>query len=420
MSITAKVGIYILALSCMISPALVALAQLLLLIVILINFRKILQEIAQDFYGKFLLFFLIMLGVSFSIGYAQYGLFDNQLEQALDYLKISLFGITGWIMYRYLPDMKPILMVYIFSVLLAIVYIFFSGDVLNKLDTPGFRFTLNKTIHPIQSAMYMSIAILGLMLMFMHVLQDGKKWRLIPLLVVSAFFSYFVILTQSRGPVLGLMLAMIVMVVLVFSMKSEVTQKLNLKPFITGFILIVLLIGLVLGNDNMRHRLTSETDVYSSLVKGDLENIKYNSAGARIHMWKFALDTIAERPLLGHGPYIKHLIDASQLKVKFGHIHNLYLEIAMRYGVAGLLLFLSMIIWLLYRLFIYWQAKRDDSAKYQFIFYCCSVIIVAVWGLTDYRLTHWENTAFLWLLLGGAYSQILRNQRQHDCNTEQT
>ncbi|MBQ9533896.1 MAG: O-antigen ligase family protein [Prevotella sp.] len=94
--------------------------------------------------------------------------------------------------------------------------------------------------------------------------------------------------------------------------------------------------------------------VCASVLLGSLYGVylfKKDSADGRLLIWRCALEIVADKPLLGHGPnavechymdyqaaYLKahpeslYLLLADNVK----HLYNEYLEILVRYGLVGL------------------------------------------------------------------------------------
>lgn len=128
-------------------------------------------------------------------------------------------------------------------------------------------------------------------------------------------------------------------------------------------------------------------------------------------MLKFGFSKLMESPFTGYGPYVKYLIDESNLQIKFGHLHNVYLEILLRFGLIGFIMLMSVVFLMFASIVMKYREEKSDDNHIMLMFVVSASICIGVWGMIDYRLTSWENTAFFWLFLGYQFSQTLQYQR---------
>ena len=120
-------------------------------------------------------------------------------------------------------------------------------------------------------------------------------------------------------------------------------------------LLVVVTGGAVLFNywmgDMLVQRVTREQGAWAQLLAGDFRNMPNSSIGIRVQMWAAAIDWIQQRPLMGWGRNGAHLaIEHSEwlpqvLRERFNHVHNSYLEVQVRYGLLGTLLFAALVGW---------------------------------------------------------------------------
>jgi len=161
-----------------------------------------------------------------------------------------------------------------------------------------------------------------------------------------------------------------------------------------------------LQSERLIRKISQDYAVVEQVITGDVENVPKTSFGWRVHMNVFAWHRFQERPWFGWGPYVKQVIDNSDLNSPWGHLHNSYWEVLLRFGVIGGLLFGAGIVWLIRGL---WLDFRNHPEQEPIILSVYGILVVlSVWGMIDYKFTGWENTAFLWLLAGAASSRALR------------
>lgn len=90
-------------------------------------------------------------------------------------------------------------------------------------------------------------------------------------------------------------------------------------------------------------RTLSEAEQIRDYISGEAP--QSSSTNIRLLQWQLAAARIVERPLTGYGAAAgSHLIAASDLpdfaREGFGHFHNSYLDITLRYGIVALMLWL--------------------------------------------------------------------------------
>lgn len=124
------------------------------------------------------------------------------------------------------------------------------------------------------------------------------------------------------------------------------------RAFVGVIVAAVAVLAMVNPWQGAWQRTASELDEIASLIDPDTP-AESSSITIRLSQWRFALETIAERPLVGHGGGMTgKLLQQSdapayarggpdQAHAGFGHVHNGYLEMAIHYGLVGLLLWLA-------------------------------------------------------------------------------
>ncbi|WP_294961839.1 O-antigen ligase family protein [Sulfurimonas sp.] len=174
----------------------------------------------------------------------------------------------------------------------------------------------------------------------------GKKSKaalLFAILLLIIFFTYIVLITQSRQVWLGLISAYIAYAI----SHIWINKKINFKVLIINFLSISTLL-IVLGNTEiMQYRIMSEQDVVESIFI-EKKDIEMSSVGIRINSWLDAKDWILKHPIIGlDSEAISEVIQQSkrfskELKKEYGHLHNFFIETLVAYGFIGLLLIFAM------------------------------------------------------------------------------
>lgn len=116
------------------------------------------------------------------------------------------------------------------------------------------------------------------------------------------------------------------------------------RGFIYAVTAVVLLFSLASLTSGFRHRMASASNNIHQYVKGHI----YNSLGIRIQSIQNATDLYRQKPLIGHGTgsYAAAYAKLPQEKIKTTGImvnsYNAYLNIAVQFGIPGIMLLLLM------------------------------------------------------------------------------
>jgi O-antigen ligase len=129
----------------------------------------------------------------------------------------------------------------------------------------------------------------------------------------------------------------------------------NLQHELT--IALIFLVGtvVILGvfADTISNRLLEEHGRYELLIREDVATIEDRSVATRMFMIGVGWSAWLDRPLFGWGPgSSKHLISQADIPKEFqgnSELHNNYLEILVRLGIIGALLFFGFWFWLIVR-----------------------------------------------------------------------
>lgn len=169
--------------------------------------------------------------------------------------------------------------------------------------------------------------------------------------LLVALGAFGILVTETRGVWLGLTGGAIVAVgTLLFSARR--TRSGLIIGVATVFVTASAIFGL-----NVDERISNrfaQADISAHLEEGyaktTSDDIELGSAGVRIRSYLAATEWIRQRPLLGWGAdNAQDLIGRSphfsdRFKRRFGHLHNMHLEILLAHGLLGGILFYGMFI----------------------------------------------------------------------------
>lgn len=168
--------------------------------------------------------------------------------------------------------------------------------------------------------------------------QFERKKRFYIGLFLLAFYS--VILTTKRAHLLFGLVAMIV--VYYFCNPKEIHSK-GFKFVVIGIISIPIIYWISLRIPALGEALLRFQDL-------DEDSHMIN----RYKMWKIALDMFSKKPILGNGwSSYRYALFGSYLGDRYGYMnaHNVYIQLLAEVGIAGFLLYMSILIYLIWNAF---------------------------------------------------------------------
>lgn len=268
-----------------------------------------------------------------------------------------------------------------------------------------FRYTFHKSAATI--GLFAAVTLLGLVIFFRSLLGNSShRWwfslRLILWLGAVLLTGYALLISWSRASWLALLVSVLIAVPASwFRLQRSTSTSSRRQILIAAAVLLSLMISGYFIADRIGDRLAFEQDSYSKLFSGDIETLDDKSVGSRARMLVYGFQLWEQKLLFGWGPARTDLmLDAHPNAAlhHFDHLHNSYLELAVRLGMVGLILVLA-IVWLsLYRL---WQRYRQGLIQPDtFWFLAGSLGLFTIWSAFDVRFDHSDGRHF-WLLLGG-------------------
>lgn len=209
------------------------------------------------------------------------------------------------------------------------------------------------------------------------------------------------IMAQSRSVWLAVTLLACVML----AVNPGFWRRIGWLKSVGGLACVVGLL-VVLGYINqgaIKNRLSAEMDTTAQLLSGNFDEIRAHgkSIGVRYHMILFGLDHWKTRPWFGLGPGIsKPLIRERWVaSKKYNHLHNNYLEVLLRLGIAGTALIFLMLVLIVCG---GWRAYRDQRIDRDlFVFLVAAITLPLLVSFFSFRMLH-ADWRYYWFLVGGA------------------
>ncbi len=237
------------------------------------------------------------------------------------------------------------------------------------------------------------------------------------------FFLFVLLIAQSRGAWLSLASALLLVSGLAVSRRRTGASR---PPGLMAALLVagVMALGAVWQfGGRLAERIRSEADVVPQILTLDETRLPYTPWGARIHLGLWGARLVSKHPWFGYGPganaprhLLKREFDADPsgfLAVieHFAHLHNAYLEILVRFGLIGGLLFGGGLFY--FRQAMIENRKRGIIPPDFHDFGRVVLFTVLFFGLFEFRLLH-TDFRFLSMLFGGILYTHALHRRAHE------
>jgi O-antigen ligase len=223
--------------------------------------------------------------------------------------------------------------------------------------------------------------------------------------------------TQTRAAFAGLFVC--ACVALIQGALQRKHFALNRMATVKGLLVLVLVTGLLAwsAKESVFDRIDSEHTSFQALLKGNLEDLPFSSIGIRIHSWAEALKWIAEKPVTGWGRKARtDVIQLAQgfpddIRSRFGHLHNGYLEILLGFGAVGFIFVCILWVILLRRI-----KHAADKDLYAFAFY--GSVFFLVLNMFESFFVKSSGVFTMSLFMAAGYSQYLAKNMDARPRTE--
>lgn len=221
--------------------------------------------------------------------------------------------------------------------------------------------------------------------LFMDVLKKPKNRIVNLILLIILVFSVFLI--GSRASLLGLLLSMIIAFCIYF-FKNITKAKII-------YSMIFLICAIIIGS-----KILSTIPEWTLNRYFDFESYFDDSNSERINIWNNAVEGIIDQPLTGYGVGVFNKIEKFKY-VQYGKItrtipktapgHNTYLDIALYFGLIGLLIFMIILCSIFFKCF-----KKQNRELLPIVFML--VFLTVILG-ADKSVVLWNNLIILTIML---------------------
>jgi len=315
---------------------------------------------------------------------------------------------VAWSVFKDAKNINRLLLILAAGVMLRILAHTDWGDLRNLFTWKRTGFGYSEIV----VALVFGVITLGLLLLAPRMTQaptrPALRWALFGSWLFSlAVFLEAMVLSQTRSAWLA---AVMVFPVALLARYRDWLRDYALKSLrgMAMLALAALVAGLFIVKNSgpILSRMHAEPEAVASLAKGEDKIPQTISIGVRFGLWRIGLRQWAERPFLGWGPgTTKFLLGQATTDPQLAshaHLHNLYLEILVRFGVLGGLLFASLILLLLHGVR---QAYLNGLIPWDYAcFLFAGWAFTAVFTVFDFQIFKyvWRNYCVIWAALSYA------------------
>jgi len=207
-----------------------------------------------------------------------------------------------------------------------------------------------------------------------HFAEKGFSANLI-MVVFLLIISIAVLLSRSRMGLFLVVFALLIFLELSILYVGTLRRSRSMiKRFLQVIFLIIAVVFLYVG-------------VETTLERFNLEKI---SLETRTQYWENTLDIFSDFPLFGCGlgtfVSVYPAYEEGEIHGKLFHAHNDYLEYSAELGIIGVFLLLGGIFVLIVKTFSVWKQRRNPEMKGLGLGGIVSLLVIAVYSLTDFNL----------------------------------
>ncbi|GGY10203.1 hypothetical protein GCM10007160_41750 [Litchfieldella qijiaojingensis] len=218
------------------------------------------------------------------------------------------------------------------------------------------------------TAMFFGVGSLGLVALGKRCCYPGRLviWRFALWLLALTVCLAGVVVTQTRavGAAFGAALVVMGAAWWLWHVASHGLSSL-FKPVSLVVSALAVVVALGMGTwfyDATSKRIAAESQTIAHILQGEFDEMPYSTGlGLRLHTWRAAAEWIAERPLVGWGEKGRGLVIdhtdwlPDDVKERFGHLHNIFLEIWVAYGLLGLAVMGALAFWVARGVWLSWH-----------------------------------------------------------------
>lgn len=232
--------------------------------------------------------------------------------------------------------------------------------------------------------------------------ENNNKFKNFTLISVCLFL-FTLLLTSTRGAILGVLVAFI-WFLLVYAFFGE---KAKIRQYSAIFLVIIVLTGSLfyLFRDNFKD---SNIDLVRRMATISFQDATVKN---RILVWEMALKEFKNYPIFGVGLENFNVLYNKHFNPKinedwFDRTHNIYLDYLIQNGILGLLIYLSIFIYIFSLL---WKKRKENFT----LFLVFSSLLIA-YGVHNFFVFDVLSTFFLFIFVLAFVSFREREEKMQD------
>ena len=231
---------------------------------------------------------------------------------------------------------------------------------------------------------------------FIESKNSSKKKLFIFILLI--LISYSLILTKSRNALLNGFLSLVFL-----------NQNIHLLGLLIFFVFLGFVLYFLINPLSMLVKGSFFVNLKSIIYDSEfISELKYNLQ--RFEIWPAAIKFISEKPLLGWGASsFPVLYNTNNEKMFITHSHNLFLELAISYGMPAAIIFTSTIILILYRSFIKIYFKDNNYFEKAWWIVAFTLFVSHLFDILYFDI---RISISFWLFLAGLVN-IIREKKHY-------
>ena len=236
--------------------------------------------------------------------------------------------------------------------------------------------------------------------------SNNKKNKSIATLFLISI-AICIVLTNSRNAWVGLFLSLPFLI--------DLNVFYYLLPFLIliGITLAITVLPIFQGYIQDQFRFIVPDKLWMEFTKQGFESMDIS----RIGIWSYAINFIFQSPLFGFGGAAFPIMLEMQSNLWKGHPHNLFLEVAISYGIPSALILFTTILLILILSFkkiylgkFYKKDKSKSSYSYQKAWWTAFFILIISQSV-DIQYFDGRISILFWILLAGLKNILTENKK---------
>ncbi|MCG5523513.1 O-antigen ligase family protein [Ectothiorhodospira haloalkaliphila] len=251
--------------------------------------------------------------------------------------------------------------------------------------------------------LYMATGILALLLMggrlYASLDHRGLAWSAgIIMMLCVLLFCYALFLTYSRAAWISLALVAPLSLLALSLLKWKRGRGAH-GPVLGIMLLCLCILMLVwVKVPDIKQRLLANDATISAILSGQWQDLPPDAVGLRMHMTLYGIERFMDRPMTGWGPgSSRPLLDAHEYLHEARNVHNAYVHLLMELGVMGVVFVLLFVGYLLLQVVNSYRHGLIGAELLIWLF--GAFIILALWSFTAIRFDKADGRFYLIMLL---------------------